>query len=129
MTMRGLFTLFFPSSFLFLSLASRVVGVAALGSPSRVAMLSRGRCGAGRNGQIRSSPAAKKKLEKARVCIQRLTWCLGRKWGNLKKKSVPEKAISQKGGHFDSADWAMQAKKAQGGAGAAKKPLPAHLLK
>jgi hypothetical protein len=40
-----------------------------------------------------------------------------------------EQAISQKGGHFDSADWAMQAKKAQGGAGAAKKPLPAHLQK
>jgi hypothetical protein len=36
----------------------------------------------------------------------------------LKKKTVPEQAVSQKGGHFDSADWAMSAKKAQG-AGAA----------
>ncbi len=91
-------------------------------------MLRRGPSGAGRHSQIRSGPAAKKKLAKARA-HSRANASLCRKWGNLKKKSVPEKAISQKGGHFDSADWAMQAKKAQGGAGAAKKPLPAHLLK
>jgi hypothetical protein len=90
------------------------------------------------------------------------------KWGNLKaKKNVAEHAVQNKGqqrakrattaqlahcgifagGHFDSADWAMQAKKAQGitevekhnssnwlllfaGAGAnQKKPLPPHLRK
>ncbi len=42
---------------------------------------------------------------------------------------MAENAVSQKGGHFDSADWAMQAKKAQGAGAGAKKPLPPHLRK